>query len=454
MHIDEAQPSHARRASSHWARGGLLMLTGSTAAFTALRYSAHRRAAEAAFMSQASLAIGLEPDAPSALRIAAKLAVPPLGDWAAIDWAAGPDGFERVADAAISGCAVPGRDALAELARRATLRRLPEYGTTSAYPDAAGTCVSVPIARHDAVLGVLTCGTSRPRGFTPHHLDTLIAYAQRIAAAVRPSGERDEAVDWRKNDSTLAMLAHELRTPVSAVLGWIKLLQSGRLSGAMASRALAAIERSAETQSRLVTDMFDLSRIMLGTYRVRVEPIDITTIAQASVDAIAPAALARGLKVRCVLPGSSAYVDGDACRLQQVITNVLSNSVNHTPPGGRISLTIVPEAERIIIRVLDSGDGIAPELLPHIFEPLMRSQHGDPAHDGAGLGLTLVRHIVELHGGQVTAESDGCGRGAAFTLTLPRGCAREIRPAQVVADRPAVSCSAAAAGRGARRLAG
>jgi signal transduction histidine kinase len=420
------------------------MLTGSTAAFTALRFTAHRRAAEAAFLSQASLAIGLEPDAPSALRAAVKLAVPTLGDWAAIDWAAGPDGLERVADAAVSGCAVPARDALAELARRAALRRLPECGTTGACPDAAGTCAAVPIVRQHAVLGVLMCGTSRPRGFTSHHLDTLDAYAQRIAAAVRPSSTRDEAVDWRKNESTLAMLAHELRTPVSAVLGWIKLLQSGRLSGAMASRALDAIERSAETQSRLVTDMFDLSRIMMGTYRVRVEPIDIATLAQASVDAIAPAALARGLKVRCVLPGSAEYVDGDASRLQQVITNVLTNSVNHTPPGGRIALTIVPEAERITLRVVDSGDGIAPELLPHIFEPLMRSLHGDPTHDGAGLGLTLVRHIVELHGGQVTAESDGCGRGAVFTLTLPRGCPPEIRPAPVVADKPGMSCAGAA----------
>ncbi len=429
------------------------MLTGSTAAFTALRFTAHRRAAEAAFLSQASLAIGLEPDAPSALRVAAKLAVPTLGDWAAIDWASGPDGLERVADAAISSCAAPAGGALAELARRAALRRLPEYGTTSAHPQAAGTCAAVPIVRQHAVLGVLTCGTSRPRGFTAHHIDTLDAYAQRIAAAVRPSSvrdeavdrrKRDEAVDWRKNDSTLAMLAHELRTPVSAVLGWIKLLQSGRLSGAMASRALAAIERSAETQSRLVTDMFDLSRIMLGTYRVRLEPIDITTLAQASVDAIAPAAFARGLKVRCVLPGGPEYVDGDAARLQQVITNVLSNSVSHTPPGGRISLTIVPEAERITLRVVDSGDGIAPELLPHIFEPLMRSLHGDPTHDGAGLGLTLVRHIVELHGGQVTAESDGCGRGAVFTLALPRGSSHEIRPAPVVADKQAVACSGAA----------
>jgi len=447
MHSPGAQPPSSQRGptdETHQGRTGvlryervLLMLTGSTAALTALRYAARKRAADAAFLSNASLAIGLEADASSALRTAAKLAVPVLGDWAAIDWFVAGETLERAAQTTAVAGASPDDAATIALARQAATQQHPVFDTGDAHASASGACVAVPIVRHHHVLGVITCWRAHARLYAKGQVRAIEAYAQRIAAAMGPSGVRGTAVDWRKDDSTLAMLAHELRTPAGAVLGWTRLLQTGRLSGATAARALAAIARSAETQSRLVSDMFDLSRIMLGTYHVRAERVDMTAVAHASVDAVAPSALARGIDMRCLDRGTQEYVAGDASRLQQAVTNVLSNAVHHTSPGGRISLTIVPGPERVALRVADTGDGIPPELLPHIFEPLMRTLHGESTHDGAGLGLTLVRHIIELHGGTVTAESEGRGRGATFTLTVPRGRPREADPGSPASDHSA-----------------
>jgi signal transduction histidine kinase len=183
--------------------------------------------------------------------------------------------------------------------------------------------------------------------------------------------------------------------------------------------------------------MFDLSRIMLGTYRLRIEPTDLMAVARASVDAIAPVAAARGISVQCADSGASEWLAGDALRLQQAISNVLSNAVKHTPPGGRVGLTVVAGADRLMVRIVDNGEGIAPALLPHIFEPLTRSLRGDPVHDGTGLGLALVRHIVELHGGFVTAESEGCSHGAVFTLALPRAHAPETTAVNATAGEAA-----------------
>jgi signal transduction histidine kinase len=447
MQIAGAQPPSLQPVSPNGTRQGrttvlrydrvLLMLTGSTAAFTAMRCAARRRTADAAFLSNASLAIGLEPDTPSALRTAAQLAVPTLADWAAIDWLVAGGTLERVASTAAVSGPLPADASTMALAQRAAAERRPAFEAGDAHARSSGACVAVPIARHQHVLGVITCWRSHARAFAESQMQTIEAYAQRIAAAMGPSGACGTTVDWRKDDSTLAVLAHELRTPAGAVLGWTRLLQTGRLTGATATRALAAIARSAETQSRLVSDMFDLSRIMLGTYRVRVEPIDITMVVLASIDAVAPSALARGIDIRCIDAGSAEYVAGDASRLQQAVTNVLNNAVHHTSPRGRISLTIVPGAEHIVLRIVDTGDGIPPELLPHIFEPLTRAAHGESTHDGAGLGLTLVRHIIELHGGTVTAESAGRGRGATFTLTVPRGRPRQADHLPSAPDRPA-----------------
>jgi signal transduction histidine kinase len=404
-----------------------------------------RSASEAAFLSDASVAIGLEPDTTSALRLAARLAVPALGHWAIIH-AVDDDGrLARVAEAAAAG-APPADAALSDLAARVALRRLPEYVSVGAGGDPRGARLAMPIVRHDWLLGVLTCGRLTPPTFAPRYLRTADAYARRIAAAIRPRDSRADRIDWGATDTTLAMLAHELRTPVTAVLGWTNLLQTGRLTAPMAARALAAIERSAHTQSRLVTDMFDLSRIMLGTYRLCRAPIDINAVVQGAMDAIAPTAMTRGLDLRCGEIGAAPpYLTGDAPRLQQAITNVLSNAINHTPRGGRIWISIAAEGERVAIRVSDSGNGIPPELLPHIFEPLTRSADVE-RQDGLGLGLVLVRKIVELHGGAVIAASAGRGRGAVFTLTLPRerpsapagGGEDAERPFRSSPDRPGI----------------
>ena len=245
--------------------------------------------------------------------------------------------------------------------------------------------------------------------------------AERASLLARERAARAEAeATSRAKDEFIATLSHELRTPLNAVLGWTRLLRSKRLDQADAERALEAVERGASTQAQIVDDLLDMARIVRGQLRLDVHPLDLAGVIQAAVEIVRPAAAAREIDLVTTLAPGAGLVSADAGRLQQVVWNLLTNAVKFTPPGGRVEVRLGEQGDQAVLAVADSGAGIVPSLLPHVFE---RFRQGDSsttrAHGGLGLGLAIVRHLVEAHGGTVTADSAGPGLGSTFTISLP-----------------------------------
>jgi PAS domain S-box-containing protein len=225
----------------------------------------------------------------------------------------------------------------------------------------------------------------------------------------------------RAKDELLATVSHELRTPMSAVLGWARMLQSADLDEATRARALEVIVRSSAAQLRLIDDLLDVSRIVTGNMRLELQPLNIRTVIEAALDAIRPAARSKSIDLAVDLGAAPVMVVGAADRLQQVVWNIVMNAVKFTPRLGRIDVRLRERGDEIEMSVTDSGEGIASEALPHIFDRFRQEDSSTTRkHTGLGLGLALVRHIVELHGGVVSAESPGKGQGATFTVRLPR----------------------------------
>ena len=222
-------------------------------------------------------------------------------------------------------------------------------------------------------------------------------------------------------DEFLATVSHELRTPLNAVMGWARMLGSKQLPPDRAKHAIAIIERNASALAHIIDDLLDVSRIVAGTLHLAPQPVDLVAVTQAALDAVRPQAAARHVQLT-FLPDPDALepVSGDAGRLQQVVWNLLANAIKFTPEGGHVSVFIEPSKDHVEIRVVDTGQGITPEFLPHVFE---RFRQADGAttrrHTGLGLGLAIVRQLVELHGGTVRAASEGVGRGATFIVSLP-----------------------------------
>jgi PAS domain S-box-containing protein len=224
----------------------------------------------------------------------------------------------------------------------------------------------------------------------------------------------------RLKDEFLATLSHELRTPLTAILGWARLLRGGEITGEASVRALETIERNARAQAQLIDDMLDVSRIVTGKLRLDVAPIDPRSFIDPAVEAVRPAAEAKGVTLRQVTEAGGLVVVGDPARLQQVVWNLLTNAVKFTPAGGSVEVRLGRAASYVEIVVSDTGAGIDAEFLPHVFERFRQAdQHANRRHGGLGLGLSIVRHLVELHGGTVSADSAGAGAGATFTVTLP-----------------------------------
>ena len=236
----------------------------------------------------------------------------------------------------------------------------------------------------------------------------------------RHARETAEAAD-RAKEEFMAVLSHELRTPLNAVYGWARMLQAGQLhEQELTARALDAIVRNADVQVQLIDDLLDLSRITTGKMRLDVRPVELEVVLQGALDAVRPAADAKAVRIQTVLDPRAGPVMGDPGRLQQVVWNLLMNAVKFTPRGGRIQLHLQRVKSHIEIVVSDTGQGIAPEMLPHVFERFRQADSSSTrAHGGLGLGLSLVKHLVELHGGTVAAQSAGEGRGATFVVTLP-----------------------------------
>ena len=236
----------------------------------------------------------------------------------------------------------------------------------------------------------------------------------------RLARETAEAAD-RAKDEFMAVVSHELRTPLNAVYGWARMLQGGQLRDeASISRATDAIVRNADAQVQLIDDLLDLSRITSGKMRLDIRRVDIEQVLQSALDTVRPAAEAKSLTLTAAINRDIGALSGDPTRLQQIVWNLLMNAVKFTPRGGLVRLEASRVQSAIEIRVSDTGSGIATDMLPHIFERFRQADSSSTrAYGGLGLGLSLVKHLSELHGGTVTAKSDGEGRGATFIVTLP-----------------------------------
>jgi signal transduction histidine kinase/ActR/RegA family two-component response regulator len=225
----------------------------------------------------------------------------------------------------------------------------------------------------------------------------------------------------RMKDEFLATLSHELRTPLNAIFGWSQILQAGAASEADLLEGLGTIERNARAQAQIIDDLLDMSRIINGTIRLDIRPIDIRATIEAALETVRPAAEARGIQIQTALgtPGAGT-IAGDPGRLQQVFWNLLSNAVKFTPAGGRISVRLERAASNLQVSVIDTGEGIRPEFLPHVFDRFRQADASTTRrHGGLGLGLAIVKQLVELHGGTIRADSPGAGRGSTFVVSLP-----------------------------------
>jgi PAS domain S-box-containing protein len=224
----------------------------------------------------------------------------------------------------------------------------------------------------------------------------------------------------RLKDEFLATVSHELRTPLTAILGWAHMLRTGQYTGDSAASAFETIERNARAQAQLIDDLLDVSRIITGKLRIDVRPIDPNSFIDAAVEAVRPAAEAKGIRLQKVLDTGVVSVSGDPVRLQQVVWNLLSNAIKFTPKGGRVQVRMERVNSHIEVAVRDTGVGIPSEFLPHVFDRFRQADMRiTRQHGGLGLGLSIVRHLVELHGGTVRAESAGEGHGSTFTVLLP-----------------------------------
>jgi PAS domain S-box-containing protein len=244
---------------------------------------------------------------------------------------------------------------------------------------------------------------------------------EKRAAALAAEAERryrEAEAQNRAKDNFLATLSHELRTPMTSILGWVQFLRSGAFDEEELREALGTIESSARLQARLIDDMLDVSRMVLGKFQVDLRPTKMSEVVEAALTTARPVAAARDVKLTYELGEREAMVEADPNRMQQVIGNLLSNAIKFTASGKQVDLRLERENGTLRIKVRDEGEGIDPSFLPYVFDRLRQAEHSNE-RSGLGLGLAIARHIVELHHGDIQAESDGLGRGATFTVTLP-----------------------------------
>jgi PAS domain S-box-containing protein len=278
-------------------------------------------------------------------------------------------------------------------------------------------------------------GLRGPHGIIDHVLvvvhditERKRADAEREALLARELTARREAeAASRAKDAFLATVSHELRTPLSPILAWANLLRRGRLGPEQAQRALTTIERNASVQAQLIDDLLDVSRIVSGKLRLERHALELAPVVREAVEVVLPAARAKGVKVEAELEATPCHVSGDAGRLRQVCWNLLSNAIKFTSEGGLVSITLGRGESHARVIVRDTGRGISADFLPHIFERFQQADVGSTReHGGLGIGLAIVRELVDLHGGTVRAESAGEGRGAVFTVELPLVCDSEV----------------------------
>ena len=277
-----------------------------------------------------------------------------------------------------------------------------------------------PLSHEGRVIGTLTIIEDvTERVAREAELQAQVEARSRLLASEKLARNEAERAN-RLKDEFLATISHELRNPLNAILGWAHMLQIGNLTPQNAERAVETIYRNAKSQAQLVADLLDVSRIISGKLRLDMRTVDLIYIVNAAVDSVRPAADAKGIRLQTISDPAVGPTSGDADRLQQVVWNLLTNAVKFTPKGGRIQVTVQRIDSHVEIVVSDSGVGISKEFLPYVFDRFRQADASTTRiHGGLGLGLSIVRQLVDLHGGSVSVHSEGEGKGATFTITLP-----------------------------------
>jgi PAS domain S-box-containing protein len=427
-----------------------------------------RKSAErtAKFLAAAGEILGRSLDVEETLRGISALVVPQFADWCFIDLVEAYGGFRRIAVAHPPGAAN------VETARSLQRTYAPKntlYGVSRTFArkptslmnevsddvlravsrddqhlDALRRLgircfVSVPMTSRGATFGIITfLGTDVRARFEPADVALAEELARRAALAVdnaRLYATAQEAN--RAKDEFLANLSHELRTPMTAILGWAHLLQLGGLEPEQVSLGLDTIRQSGEAQAKLIDDLLDVSRIVSGKLHLNPTSVRLADIARGAVAAIRPAAEAKRQRLEVDIGPGDALVLGDAPRLQQVFWNLLSNAVKFTPPAGTVRVRLAEhDVAEVVLTVQDTGEGIAPEFVPHIFERFRQAATAIRGRTGLGLGLAIAKELVEMHGGSISATSGGRGAGSTFSVTLPRLTENQTTERLVRTPRP------------------
>jgi PAS domain S-box-containing protein len=288
------------------------------------------------------------------------------------------------------------------------------------YPEMQQAVRISPLSHEGQVIGTLTIIEDvTERVAREAELQAQIEARTRLLASEKLARSEAERAN-RLKDEFLATISHELRNPLNAIMGWAHMLQLGKLNEANTERAVETIYRNAKSQSQLVSDLLDVSRIISGKLRLDVRTVDLIYIINAAIDSIRPAADAKGIRLQTMLDPAAGPISGDADRLQQIVWNLLTNAVKFTPKSGKIQVKLQRIDSHVEIIVSDSGVGISKEFLPYVFDRFRQADASTTRiHGGLGLGLSIVRQLVDLHGGSVGVESEGEGKGATFIITLP-----------------------------------
>ena len=408
-----------------------------------------RAAQRDAFLAEATLTLTSSLDYGHTVRTLARLAVPYLADYCAFDVVNVEGAMERVATAHV----LPEKAQIAEDIRarygdpdaQTSPQQVMRARTVSLIRDVTDQMLAtiargdserlaklrslglvsymcLPIVAHDRALGAMTLANAESgRHFSDEDVRIAQDLASRTALAIETAQSYHQLQSAnRLKDEFLATLSHELRTPLNAVLGYARMLQSGAITDDKVPQAIEVINRNAAALAQIVEDVLDVSRIVLGKARLKIEPTDIAVVVEDAVAAVKPAADAKGIRLKCTLGNGTATVDGDHSRLQQVVWNLLSNAVKFTPQGGSIDVRVAQDDAHVEIVVSDTGIGFPASFRPHVFERFRQAESGTTRlHGGLGLGLAIARHIVEMHGGTIEAESPGEGMGATFSVLLP-----------------------------------
>ena len=288
--------------------------------------------------------------------------------------------------------------------------------------------LAVPMAVMGRIIGTIEVQSYKSDAYQPEHVTAMSMAANLTAVAIenvrllkleRSAREHAEESN-RLKDEFLATVSHELRTPLTAILGWARLLESGGLDSQVTQQAIDTIWRNAKAQAQIVDDILDVSRIITGNLYMDLHPTEVAPVVRNAINVVRPTADAKGIRIEAQIDNLPATVAGDANRLQQVIWNLLSNAVKFTNNGGRVLVKVSQANAAVEISVTDTGQGIAREFLPYVFDRFSQADSTTTRHHGGlGLGLAIARHLVEIHGGTIRAQSRGAGEGATFTITLP-----------------------------------